>query len=143
MNPSDVRLDALGFPIPRTFDDLQAAAPRRYAASRRTGTRTMRVVLVALGRRRRRHGGGACRAGRAGRQERSPSGWPVTAQQKYDTDDLDGASHDLDRAVAWSDKSPVIFGARPGPLGERRFAGQPGRLQQEHRSRAQFHVTCT
>ena len=30
-------------------------------------------------------------------------------QQKLYTDDLDGTMRDLDRALAWNDKSPAIF----------------------------------
>jgi tetratricopeptide (TPR) repeat protein len=110
MNPSDnIRLDALGFPIPRTFEDVQAAAtpPRKPTP----GTRTVRVVLVALA-----IGAAVMAVVRAELGEpvgKAIAEWLAShGERKFLTDDLDGASRDLDRALAWSDKSPVIFALR-------------------------------
>jgi tetratricopeptide (TPR) repeat protein len=113
MNPSDIRLDALGFPIPRTFDDLQTLSTPSGTPPRKPsrGTRTVRVALVALA-----VGAAIMAVLRAELGE--PAGKAIAqwlashGARKYDADDLDGAARDLDRALAWSDKSPVIFELR-------------------------------
>jgi tetratricopeptide (TPR) repeat protein len=106
MNPSDIRLDSLGFPIPPTFGASPAAAeaapPRRY----RTFTIRALLVLVAAG-------AAIMALVRADVGEpltRSVAEWLANhAEQKHDVGDSEGALRDLDRAVAWSDKSPAIY----------------------------------
>ncbi len=106
MNPADVRLDALGFPIPPTFDGI--AEPVESKPRARRGTFTIRLLLVALA-----VGAGIMALLRAELAEPfsdSVGQWLANhAAQKYEADNLDGALADLDRAVAWSGKSPAIL----------------------------------
>ncbi|HVU86601.1 MAG TPA: tetratricopeptide repeat protein [Pirellulales bacterium] len=111
MNPSDVRLDAHGFPIPPTLGPLQAAespeAPRRTPR----GTFTLRLLLILLA-----LGAGTMAIVRAELGEpisRRVAEWLAGhAFQKQAADDLDGALRDLDRALAWTDKSAQIYAFR-------------------------------
>jgi tetratricopeptide (TPR) repeat protein len=107
MNPSDIRLDSLGFPIPSTFE----APPAGNGApppARRYRTLTIRALLVLLA------AGAAImafvRADLGEPLARSVAEWLANhAEQKYEVGDPDGALRDLNRAVAWSDKSPTIY----------------------------------
>jgi len=122
MNRSEVRLDALGFPIPQTFDNLArggAVLPETAdnvsttRVPRRSGRGTFAIraflVMVAIG-------AGVMALVRAELGEplsRAIAEWLAShAGTKQAEDDLDGALRDLDRAIAWSDKSPTIFALR-------------------------------
>jgi len=109
MNPSDVRLDALGFPIPPVFNAQPAPDPAPRKPAR--GTFAIRAVLVVLA-----IGAAVMAVVRAELGEPLNKGvaeWLARhAAQKYDRDDLGGALRDLDRAIAWTDKSPTIFALR-------------------------------
>jgi tetratricopeptide (TPR) repeat protein len=118
MNPSDVRLDALGFPLPYGFDDLPSRAakstdPQAPVPSRKRarGTFTIRLMLVMVA-----VGAGVMALVRAELTEpvsKAVAEWLAShATDKHAADDLDGALRDLDRALAWSDKSPAIFAMR-------------------------------
>ncbi|MBI2824793.1 MAG: tetratricopeptide repeat protein [Planctomycetia bacterium] len=116
MNPSDIRLDPFGFPIPPTFSDLaptKGAAPETPAeAPRQQPTpprrRAAKAVLLLLL--------FACLGMALVHAElplplgRSVADWLVGhAKEKYHEDDLPGALAALDRAIAWSDKSTAAF----------------------------------
>jgi hypothetical protein len=111
MNPTNVRLDAHGFPIPPTFGGSQpvdsSEKPRRMAR----GTFTVRVLLVIVAL-------GAAVMALVRAELGEPMGMAVAewlarhAYQKQVADDLDGALRDLDRALAWTDKSPDIYALR-------------------------------
>lgn len=111
MNPTDVRLDAHGFPIPPTIGGSQpvdsSEKPRRMGR----GTFTIRVLLVIVA-----LGAAVMALVRAELGEpmaRTVAGWLAGhAFEKQAADDLDGALRDLDRALAWTDKMPEIFAMR-------------------------------
>ncbi|HEY1603497.1 MAG TPA: hypothetical protein VGG64_28095 [Pirellulales bacterium] len=109
MNPADVRLDHLGFPIPPTFPG--AMPPDATPPKLGRGVFTIRVLLVVVA-----VFAGAMALVRAELVDpfgKTVAEWLAShADLKYDSDDLDGAERDLDRALAWSDRSPAIFALR-------------------------------
>ncbi len=118
MNPSDIRLDELGFPIARTFDDPASGAIGAPARQGGRGAFAVKflLVIVALS-------AGAMAILRA--ELGKPIGNAIAqwlmhhAEEKYAADDLAGAERDLDRAVAWSDDAPPVFALR-GLIREKR-----------------------
>jgi len=105
MNPSDVKLDKLGFPVPYTYDQHRPTEP---AAESHVAKRIARIVLVLMA-----VGAGAAAISRAELGEpirQSIAEWLVQgAMRNLMVDDVDAALRDLDRAVAWCDASPEIY----------------------------------
>lgn len=109
MNPADVKLDKLGFPLPYTFDSTPAhqdPPPESNIAKR-----IARIVLVLMA-----VGAGAAAIAQAelgGPIKQSIADWLVQgAMRNMILDDIDGAIRDLDRAIAWCDESHEIYEMR-------------------------------
>lgn len=126
MNPYDIPLDAHGFPIARTFDDVPRPAANVAAnLAADTAATDSEATLQPLPK---PHRAGhlvrhalvivaifaavmAISRSRLGQPiGRAVAGWLARhAVQKFEAEDIDGALVDLDRAIAWSGSSPEIF----------------------------------
>jgi tetratricopeptide (TPR) repeat protein len=109
MNPADVKLDKLGFPLPYAFDNKPVhdePLPESNIAKR-----VARIVLILMA-----VGAGAAAIARAELGEpikQSIAEWLVQgAMRNMMLDDVDGAIRDLDRAIAWCDEAPEIYKMR-------------------------------
>ncbi|HEY2838110.1 MAG TPA: hypothetical protein VGJ26_03105 [Pirellulales bacterium] len=108
MNPSDVKLDKLGFPLPYGFDAKPASEPQPES---NVAKRVARIVLILMA-----IGAGAAAISKAKLGEpirQSIAEWLVQgAMRNLMLDDVDAALRDLDRAIAWCDVSPDIYKMR-------------------------------